>query len=151
MKKYLLFIVLIMVGVIIGGIGASTFWSKTVSYNTQTSALINISELENLVSKIYATGDFNSSVIALNYLSDKLEFYKEASVPKSPNYDTFITDLGLTCARLFLVYESRGKQDLAEQEYQKVIALIGDKFKISSQKELREIIEKIDKSARNRR
>lgn len=146
MRKYLLFTILIIFGAIIGGIGISIFCGRVASHNAQIAELENISELENLAFKIYKTGDFNSSIIALNYLSDKLEFCKERS-SKNPNCDTFITDLGLTHARLFLLYETNGKQDLAEQEYQTAIELIGGEFKVGSQEELKELIKKIDKSA----
>lgn len=149
MRKKVLGISVGIVLVMILGIGTSIFWWKHMSYSAQIAELVNISELENVVFKIYKTNDFDSSVIALNYLSDKLKFYKETSDPKSRNYGTFITDLGLTHARLFLVYEAKGKQDLAEQEYQKAIELLGGKFKIGSRKELKKMIEKMDKSAQN--
>lgn len=145
-KKYLLFTVLIIIGSIIGGIGASIFWGRFMFRNMQLAELKNVVELEELTYRVYRGGDINSSIIAFNYLVDKLESYKRTADPKRPNYSIFVSDLGLAHARLFVLYDRAEKYNLAEKEYQKAIELIE---KVDSREELKQIIERIDKSARN--
>lgn len=91
----------------------------------------------------YKTGDYKSSVIALNYLIEQLEVRTEA-VAKSPNREMFTEDQALSHARLFLVYEKNGKQDLADQEYQEAVNLFGKEYGIKSKEEMKKFIERVD-------
>ncbi len=145
MKKYLLYVLLILIGAIIGRVTTNTYaLGKVLSDYMQIMETNSISDLEDCVLAVYSEGDFESSLIALNYYSEKLEYYKKSSKPESLKYDVIITKLGLTHGRLFLLYESKGEKDLAEQEYQKAIGFIGKKCKITSKDDLRKIIKKFD-------
>jgi len=151
MKKYLSYIATFIAGIVIGsGILTLIFiilWSHELDQNLRT----NVSRLENMASKVYAIGDVNSSIVVLNELARNLENYRKIKGINKGIHNTITTDLGLTYARLFVVYERMGEKIIAEQEYQKTIELVGNKFKVNSPNKLKEIIEKIDKSTLNSR
>jgi len=138
MRKHLSYIIIFIVGLLIGATLLSVVFMKGLSRISSINNMRNVTRLMNIAHKVYKIGDFDSSIAALNALVKELESYHKT--------DKFIAiDLGLTYARLFVVYERAGKQDLANQNYQKAIELIGSKFKIKSPEELKESIEKIDK------
>lgn len=148
MKKYLSYIVTFIGGLLIGTIILSAVFMKLWSNESTINIMNNIGRLENIVYKIYKIGDFNSSVVALNELINYLEYYLKIIKIDKGIHDLIVEDSGLTYARLFILFEKAGKQDLANQNYQKAIELIGSRFKIKSQEELKELMGKIDKSIR---
>jgi hypothetical protein len=136
MKKMFLIIITLLAGIAIGI--SISFW--LFEKHSEVQALNNIAEIEALTFNIYEKGDPESSVIALEHLIKILEFCKDDKSHK----DICNTDRGLAHARLFMIYKKIGNKDLAEKEYRNAIPLLGETHKISSQKELSEIVNKID-------
>ncbi|GEM_PF-6558900 len=144
MKKYFLYIALILGGAVIGSIVTSTFiLGERLSNYLEIIQANYMAELGECVYKVYHVGDFESSVVALNDYSDKLKFHENNYKNGILSYD-IITNLGMTHGRLFLLYDSKGKKDLAEQEYQKAVSFIGDRWHITSRNQLKEIILRFD-------
>lgn len=146
-KRYFLFLTFIIVGGIIGGIIVNVYWIRFMTTYTELSEMEDVANLEELTFKIYSTGNYNNSIIALHDLSDRLEIYVKTLHHTNPNYAIFINDLVLTHGRLFLVYQRNGEQNLAEQEYQKAMKLIDKRWDIKSEKQLKDMIETIDRNA----
>jgi len=141
MRKYLSYIIIFIVGLLIGATLLSVVFMKMLSRISSINNMRNVIRVRNIAHKVYKIGDFDSSITALNELVKELEPYQKTN--------KFIAlDLGLTYARLFVVYERTGKQALANQNYQKAIELIGSRFKIKSPEELKGLIGKIDKRIR---
>ncbi len=146
-KRNLLFLALLVIGIIIGAAGSSIYWIKFFGTYTELMGSNNISDLTNFALKICETGNSNSCIVALNYSANKLEMYQRIITPKDPNYTGLNIDLALTYARIGVLYEKDGKHDLAEQEYQKALRLVPKKWNMNSEKQLKDMIEKIDRNA----
>ncbi len=144
MKKIIPFII---IGAVVGALSVTIFWSRFLAYHNKTERMIRIGGLENLVFEVYKTGDVEASIVALSHLIPKLRWYEAEMDPQDSDYETIVTDLGLSYARLFLLYEAKGSQKLADQKYQEAIKLIGERFKVDSKGSLRELIKQIDISA----
>ena len=152
MKKRLPYIITFVVGLLIGAAISYLASLKTLSQALGIINLYNRASLENMAYQVYKKGDFDSSVVALSELVKELEPYYETikTIKRESvinNKRNIAIDLGLTYARLFVVYERAGKQDLANQYYQKAAELLnsrGEKM-VKSPEQLKEFINKIDK------
>lgn len=106
----------------------------------KVQTLMSVSDIENLSSKIYKTGNYESSIIVLNFLVDKLKQY-ENIVDKQDLISTLRIDRGLAHGRLYVLYKRKSKEDLAQKEYINAIELLKEKYHITSEKRLKEAIE----------
>ncbi len=132
------------IGLIFGVFLMSFIFLKYWPLQFIDNVAVNVARLESVTLKVYALGDYNSSVLALNQLVNQLKFYQNKYSRSEKIKNLVDYDLGLTYARLFNVYYKAGKKDLADQEYKKAVVLLGSKFNIKSPEELQAFVEQID-------
>ncbi len=142
--KHIYHFVSLTLGLLLGVFLMSFIFFKYWPLQFIDNVAANVARLETMALKVYAVGDYHSSVLALNQLANQLKFYQTKYSHNQKIKYLVDTDLGLTYARLFNVYYKAGKKNLADQEYKKAIVLLGAKFNIKSQSELQSFIEKID-------
>lgn len=147
MKRFLLTGGIFIFGIIIGSIISILVFGKLFSDSKETEALMTIAELQDLASDIYESGDYNTSVIVLNYLVKKLASHQNLSDESG----IFRTDEGLAHGRLYVLHKREGEKELAEKEYTKAMSLLGSKYKITTKDELFSVISEFDKMAREHR
>ena len=148
--KYKLSIYSIILGMLIGLSVSAIFFILYINHMEDmknVKATFQITEYSDLSSKIYKTGELNSTKIILNFLKDKIKHYKNEVVTEDSTKSHLKTDLGLTHARLFLIYKKAGQEDLAKKEYNKAKNILLKKgYNIKSKDDLINLIQNIDQS-----
>jgi hypothetical protein len=148
LKKYILPVVIFVSGLIIGfgvSLGVLGEYSSDLS---KVEAIMSMSDLETISSRIYRTGDYESSLIILNYLINKLKFLEGIS-DREELIKIFRIDRGFAHGRLYLIYKRRGEEELSQKEYINAMRLLEAEYNIETEDNLRNVIEKIDQSSRN--
>jgi hypothetical protein len=147
-KRIVIYASIFLSGLIIGfGVSLGVV-EKSISDLSGAGILLNISDLEKLTYDIYSTGDYQSSVVVLNYLINKLRMYEELS-DRQDNLEILRTDRGLAHGRLYIVHRRRGEEEIGRKEYENAIMLLGPKYNIRTEDDLKDVIERIDKSKEN--
>jgi len=139
MKRYLFPIVIFFIGILVGATISIEIMNTTADKAARVEHFQEVSNLEDLSSRICETGNYQSSVIALKYLIDKLDAYEEVNQDKS----SIMIDKGLAHGRLFILYKNNGEEELAQQEYVKAINLLQDSYHIRNENDLKKIIKRI--------
>lgn len=110
-------------------------------------ATFQIAKYSKLATKIYNTNDFESKEIILKFLERNIKHYKNNVVTEDKTKSLLKTDLGLTHARLFLVYRKEGQENLANKEYNKAKRILSEKgYNIKTKDDLTNLIQKIDQN-----
>lgn len=141
LKKYLKHTGIFVFGLLVGILAIILILEVLERDTRSAAALMAISELEEVSSDIYKTGEYQSSIRILNHLVSKLKLYEKNL---DGNSETFITDRGLAHGRLYILYKRRGKVELAEMEYKNAKNIIGKKYNIKSKDDLFRIVQSFD-------
>ncbi|MBN2381873.1 hypothetical protein JXQ70_03235 [bacterium] len=145
MKKYSQAICFLLLGVIIGVVCLCFFQSKAANMLAYMNTLTYFADVGKLVFQIYISGDDQSAIIALNYLIDRLQQYREDSEHDDDFQERAINDIAICHARLFKIYQNKGDFTSADIEYEKYIhtmkLLCHDDYAISKEELLAQIKE----------
>jgi hypothetical protein len=140
MNKYLLYVLIFIFGIIF----VYMLILKGDHYKfSETKEFVFLSDIEALSFKIYKTGDYASTLVMFKYLDDKLKTCAIES-KDSALFKNFKIDRGILHGRLYMLYKTRNEENLALDEYNNAIQLLGDDYNISSENELKNIITKMD-------
>jgi len=144
LKKYALLFLSFILGTVFGVIFAILILKGYNSNFLNASTVVRLSEIEKLSSEIYKTGEFKSSIIVLNHLSETLKKYEELS-NNNERTENLRKDRVLVHGRLYVLYERMAEKSLAKQEFKNAIELLKGEYDIKNEKELRDFIDKADK------
>ena len=144
MSNILRYVVCVGVSLIVGAGAAAALLVGSTSTTIEMQRLRSLSTLERMAVAVYDTGDNGATVVAFKTLLEELTNQMDQLTPEDRNFAILRSDLGLTYARLFIVYDRTGKEDLARTAYERAKGLLEANYRINSTDDLKATIQRLD-------
>jgi len=141
-KKFLFTIGIFFIGLVIGIVVTVIVIEQCGKITQEIGSLLQLAEIDLLVDSVCQTNEYNSAVILQEYKIRKIEDC-ENYIFDEEKKEILKTDKGIAHAKLYIIYNKRGEDKLARQEYNKSFILLRDRYKLESEDELQNIIEMI--------
>ncbi len=143
MKKFVLALIIFISGILIG---FCSYYLMTNSYglgSNQIKSITDIADLEILSNRIFATGDYKSSIIMLNHLINKIELIEKSL--NDSEYRNLRIDKGLAHYRLHTLYKKEGNEDQANKEYSNAVRLLSKEHGNLKEDDFKNLFEELNK------